>query len=89
MENFYKIDIFDKRTGKNTEESGIYFGELCEILSRLDFSINEIDRELTVTLVTIKSIDMHKPTHKVDFTCYDSSVDLSFAEKFNFGHFRC
>ena len=66
MENLYKIDIYDTRTGKNTEESGFYFGNLEDILTRLDFNINEIDRELKVSKIELKHIDFSRPTHKVD-----------------------
>jgi hypothetical protein len=89
MENLYKIDIYDKRTGKNTEESGFYFGNLKDILTRLDFNINEIDRELKVSKIELKHIDFSRPTHKVDFTCFDETIEeLKLATKLDFGHYR-
>lgn len=87
--NFIKSIFLINVHGKNTEESGLYFGELKEILSRLDFNINEIDRELTVSSVELKSVDMNKPTHLVDFKCFDKNVDVSFAAPLDFGNYRC
>lgn len=75
--------------GRNTEESGLYCGDLKEILTRLDFGVNEIDRTLKVKSVELKTVDKNKPTHTVDFTCFDETIEeLKFATKLDFGHYR-
>lgn len=89
MNDYYKIDIFNKITGLNEKESGIYTGDLKEILLKLPYNDNEIDREIKVKKINVKTIDDIENTKlcNIKFACNDTNIDLSFAKKISLNEY--
>lgn len=78
MTGLYNI-TFDIESSK----SGIYYGDLKEILSRLSRGVASTEY-IKVEKVKVKTIDMNQPKKSVGFYCYNDremQKDLGFCEK--------
>jgi hypothetical protein len=85
----YQIDIFNKITGKNEPDSGIYEGNLEDIIPRLTFSAKPIDIQIKISSINVKKIDMNRPKNNISFDCNDNHIDLFFAKHFTNNSYEC
>ena len=73
MSGFYEIEISNGEGYRIDERSGVYFGDLKEILPRISDGIDTTSY-ITVKKIKTKLIDMSAPKKSVSFYCYDDNL---------------
>lgn len=80
----YEIEISYGEGYKIDERSGVYFGELKEILPRISDGV-DVPKYIKVRKIRPKVIDMSQPKKGVVFYCYDENLkkELDFCVQGN------
>lgn len=83
MAELYDIKISHGEGCLVNERSGIYFGELKEILPRISDGIGGNPFYITVRKFKVKQVDLNQSKKSVGFYCYDDELkkELNFCEQ--------